>query len=231
MHTRFWFEDLRRIGRLTDRGFDRKLLLKWILRKYNLSVSAGFRWSERYFSLWHLTPCELVGTQKRLRETRYLHLQCSSALSKQTAYLSQSMVSTYNLTSSTRRTTILSSSLLWELPVSLCIIITFLEIKFCSKFMTMARHIVLKCSFCVNLINYLVIKIKMFQKLVLFTSSGESRARIYCFWPPDWANVKPGTGGLTNIYDLSKILTIFEVQKKLTELLPRQIILEVTCKI
>jgi hypothetical protein len=33
MHTRFWFEDLRRIGRLTDPGFDRKLLLKWILRK------------------------------------------------------------------------------------------------------------------------------------------------------------------------------------------------------
>jgi hypothetical protein len=43
MHTRFWFEDLRRIGSLTDPGFDRKLLLKWILRKYSLSVSVGFR--------------------------------------------------------------------------------------------------------------------------------------------------------------------------------------------
>jgi hypothetical protein len=143
MHTRFWFEDLRRTGRLTDPGFDRTLLLKWILRKYSLSVSAGYRWSERYLSLWNLTPCELVGRQKRLRETRCLHLQCTSALSKQREYFSQSMVSTYSLTSSTHRTTILSSSLLWELPVSLCIIITFIEIQILFevwRFMTMARH-------------------------------------------------------------------------------------------
>jgi hypothetical protein len=43
----------------------------------------------------------------------------------------------------------------------------------------MARHILLKCPVS-NLINYLfVIKITTFPKLVLFTSSGESRAQTY----------------------------------------------------
>jgi hypothetical protein len=61
----------------------------------------------------------------------------------------------------------------------------------------------------------------MFQKLVLFTSSGEIRAETYSFSPTDWATVKPGPGGPTKSYDLSKTLTMFEVQKKLTEPLPR----------
>jgi hypothetical protein len=49
--------------------------------------------------------------------------------------------------------------------------------------MTMARHILLKCSVS-NLINYIfVIKITTFPKLVLFNSSGESRAETYSFFP------------------------------------------------
>jgi hypothetical protein len=79
-----------------------------------------------------------------------------------------------------------------------------------------------KMFFPFNLINYLVvITIKMFQKLVLFTSSGESSAQTYFFWNPDWATFKPGPGGPTSTYDLSKTLAMYEVQKKLTELLPR----------
>jgi hypothetical protein len=43
---------------------------------------------------------------------------------------------------------------------------------------------VLKCSFCFNLLNYqVVIQIATFRKLVLFTSSGESRIETYTFCP------------------------------------------------
>jgi hypothetical protein len=38
------------------------------------------------------------------------------------------------------------------------------------------------------------------------------------FGPLIEQTVKPGPGGPTNIYDLSKTLTMYEVQKKLTEL-------------
>jgi hypothetical protein len=81
---------------------------------------------------------------------------------------------------------ILSSSLLRELPVSLYIVITFIEIKILFKvwkFMKMARHIVLKCSFRFNLLNYLVVIKITFRKLVLFTPSGESRTETYPFGP------------------------------------------------
>jgi hypothetical protein len=111
-----------------------------------------------------------------------------------------------------------------ELPVSLRIIITFLEIQILFevwRFTTMSRHIVLKFSFCFNLINYLVVIKITFPNLVLFTCSGEIRAQTYSFWPPDWRTVKPGPGGPTNIYGLSKTLTMFEVKEKLTELLSR----------
>jgi hypothetical protein len=67
------------------------------------------------------------------------------------------------LTASIHRTTTLSSSQLRELPVSLYIIITFLEIKILFEVLV-------------------VIKIT-FLMLVLFTSSGESRTETYPFGP------------------------------------------------
>jgi hypothetical protein len=68
---------------------------------------------------------------------------------------------------------------------------------------------VLKCSFCFNLINYIFFIKITFRKLVLFISSGESRGESYSFWPPEWATVKPGPGGTTKSYDLSKTLIMY----------------------
>jgi hypothetical protein len=95
--------------------------------------------------------------------------------------------------------------------------------KFCSKFGSLWRwrDTVLKCYFCFNLLNCLVAIKITFRKLVLFTSSVESRAQTNSFWPPDWVTVKSGPGGRTSTYDFSKTLTMFEVQRKLTELLSR----------
>jgi hypothetical protein len=36
MHRRFWLEILKGIAHLRDKGFDRKIILRWILRRYSV---------------------------------------------------------------------------------------------------------------------------------------------------------------------------------------------------
>jgi len=38
MYTRFWWENLREIDNLEDPGIDRRIMLRWILRKWDGSM-------------------------------------------------------------------------------------------------------------------------------------------------------------------------------------------------
>ena len=44
MHAGFWWGDLREIGHLLDVGVNRRIILKWIFKKWDWEVWTGLIW-------------------------------------------------------------------------------------------------------------------------------------------------------------------------------------------